>query len=33
MKNKKLLIIISIAVLVIGAGLWYIISKSKAAAD
>jgi hypothetical protein len=33
MKNKKLLIIISITVLVIGAGLWYIISKSKAAAD
>jgi len=33
MKNKKLLIIISITVLVIGAGLWYIVSKSKAAAD
>ena len=33
MKNKKLLNIISITALVIGAGLWYIISKSKAAAD
>jgi hypothetical protein len=33
MKNKKLLIIISITVLVICAVLWYIISKSKAAAD
>ncbi len=33
MKNKRLLIIISITVLIVGAGLWYIVSKSKAAAD